>query len=65
MVRTEFKVKPHLTRGGVEIVEVWIDGKFTATITPSDIQGVRIISKHIAEVSQTPQVVSVEFKGMK
>ena len=52
---TAFKIKQHLNplgdRRGVDIVEVWIDDVFVATIYPMDrFPGLRIISKYMEDI---------------
>jgi len=42
----EFRVAQHLYEPGVKIFEVWDDGKFMATICPTE-TGIKIISKYL------------------
>lgn len=49
MSAVEFRVRPHELRE-CDVVEVWIDGEFKATITPADLPGVRIVSRHMTDV---------------
>ena len=62
-MRINFKVWPHKLRP-VDVVEVTDDfGRLLATITPSDKQGIRILSKHIVVITQSgTTMVEVEFK---
>lgn len=51
---TEFKIKKHSERA-TEVVEVWYDGKFRATITPGDPDkpAFRVLSTHIANMEKS------------
>ncbi|GAI95508.1 unnamed protein product [marine sediment metagenome] len=46
MANTEFRVKPHGTLPGNQMVEFWRDGVFVAGIYPHE-DGIRIVSKYI------------------
>lgn len=48
-----------------DVVQVWIQGKPVATIVPSDISGIKVISNQIAVISHgddSPKTVTIEFK---
>ena len=53
MANKEFKVKPHGILPGNQMVELWRDGKFVAGIYPHQ-DGIRIVSKYLAGVSEDP-----------
>lgn len=58
-----FRLTRHTVRQ-CDIVEVWVDDKFIATITPNDTHdGVRVISKHMAAAfSVETDCVNVDFE---
>jgi hypothetical protein len=59
-----FKIVPHLMRK-CDVVEVWDDRIFIATIAPHDPGELRIISKYLPEIRQDANgcIVSVDFSG--
>lgn len=65
-----FRVTPHSSEPGVEVVEVWIEDEFVATITPGDAANgaIRVTSKYLygAKVIESglPPVAEVEFVGV-
>jgi hypothetical protein len=50
MLKAEFKIVPHLVRENCDIVEVWYNGRFMATITPGDpgTPSIHVVSNKIA-----------------
>jgi hypothetical protein len=62
-----FKLAPHTSRAGVEIIEIWMDGHFVGTLTPNDTQdGVKLISRHMdtcwSDTHPLGDMVHVDFK---
>ena len=58
----DFKVKRHDIRD-VYIIEVWVNNKFRATITPTD-RGFRVLSDYFAAIDYvpgTPMVMEFAF----
>jgi hypothetical protein len=45
-MKTEIRVKPHAVVPGVNVLELWHDGRFIGTVTGADGPGVRVITKH-------------------
>jgi hypothetical protein len=57
---TQLRFVEHETRPGQAAVEVWIDGKFAATVTAADLGGVRIVTRHPFETyHMTDGVINV------
>ena len=54
-MKSELRLKPHTVQPGVNVIELWHDGKFLATIAPADGPGVRIVSKHGIQASPAPE----------
>lgn len=54
-MKAELRVKPHSVLPGVQIIEVWHDGRFVATVTGADGPGVRVISKHAMTARPAPE----------
>ena len=52
-MNNKFKVKPHETMPGNQMVEFWRDGVFMAGIYPHE-DGIRIVSKFMDGVNQEP-----------
>ncbi len=53
MANSEFRVKPHGTLPGNQMVEFWRDGVFVAGIYPHE-DGIRIVSKYMDGVEHEP-----------
>ena len=53
MANIEFRVKPHGTLPGNQMVEFYCDGVFVAGIHPHE-DGIRIVSKYIDGVEHEP-----------
>ncbi len=51
MANTEFRVKPHGTLPGQQMIEFWRDGQFVAGIYPHQ-DGIRVVSKYMTGVSE-------------
>lgn len=49
-VKSQLRLQPHSIHPGSNVVEVWHEGKFIATVTGSDGPGVRVITKHSYDV---------------
>jgi hypothetical protein len=47
-MKTELRLARHSMLPDHNLIEVWYEGKFIATVTGADVPGVRIISKHPA-----------------
>jgi hypothetical protein len=53
----EFRIKPHSLRPGAQMVEVWLDDKFVASIYPGSGENIRheprpaikVVSKHFED----------------
>jgi len=60
MANTEFRVKPHETLPGNQMVEFWRDGVFVAGIYPHE-DGIRIVSKYIPINAITASLMSSDF----
>ncbi len=61
----EFKVKPHKSSLGKEMIEYWRDGKFVAGIYPHQ-DGIRVVSKYMVGTKPEggfPAAVVVELAG--
>jgi hypothetical protein len=67
----EFRLKRHAISPRKEVVEVWVNGIFRATLYPIEPNAVRLISAHLIEdpkkedIGQTPilDVWRFEFNG--
>lgn len=67
-----FQVVPHTSEPGVQVVEVWIEDEFVATITPGDAPNgaIRVTSKYLAgpvailDDLAPVTVVEAEFVGV-
>jgi len=46
----EFRLVPHLALPGIQVVEVWREGKFVACIYPHQ-DGIRVVSKFMTDMS--------------
>lgn len=62
----EFKIVPHQYLPSVDVVEIWVNGVFRATLYPQEPNSVRLISDHlrgepIQEVGR-PQAWRATFK---
>jgi hypothetical protein len=63
----EFRIVPHSSRPGVNIVEVWMDGKFVATMSPAG-NKLRLYSRclvghpHLVELVAGVRMYEFEFK---
>ncbi|GAH85636.1 unnamed protein product [marine sediment metagenome] len=53
MANMEFRVKPHETMPGNQMVELWRDGVFMAGVYPHE-DGIRIVSKYMDGVEHEP-----------
>lgn len=60
---TEFKVKKHILRDCL-VVEVFYDNKLLCTINPCDenVQGFRMMTKHIVRETQVNSLAQVAVK---
>ncbi len=54
-MKSDLRLKPHSVQPGVNVIELWHDGKFLATITPADGAGVRVVSKHGIQATPAPE----------
>lgn len=50
MEKSKLKLESHLTLSGENVVEVWYEGKFIATVTGADVPGVRIVTKYPLDI---------------
>lgn len=66
-MKTELRLGRHAVIADANVVEVWFDGKFIATVAGADGGGVRVISKHRMEVSSSSDgsigVVEIKIHG--
>lgn len=49
-MKSELRLGRHAVIGGANVIEVWYQGQFIATVAGADGGGVRVISKHPIEV---------------
>ncbi|GAI72553.1 unnamed protein product [marine sediment metagenome] len=67
MANSEFRVKPHGTLPGNQMVEFWRGGVFVAGIYPHE-DGIRIVSKYMDGVEQElgyPPAVVVQLSKVE
>lgn len=63
-MKSEIIVKPHSVLPNAQVIEVWWNGRFIATVAGADGPGVRIISKHPAAVdTQVPMTTQITFNA--
>lgn len=53
-MKAELIVKPHSVMPDTQVIEVHYDGQFIATVAGADGPGVRIVSKHAANIQEQP-----------
>jgi hypothetical protein len=61
-MKSELRVVPHSELPGQNVIEVWHDGEFIATVTGATGPGVRVISKYINKVAP-PEVTVANVPG--
>lgn len=49
-MRSQLKLVPHMLAPEQAVIEIWYDGQFIGEVTGDDGPGVRVISKHHADV---------------
>jgi hypothetical protein len=59
-----FKIKPHHLIADKEIVEVWSNGRFLATITPGE-YSIRVISNHVESRVELSGGLIYEFNFLR
>ncbi len=58
-MKSELKLYPHRITPGENIVEIWDEEEFIATVVGADARGIRIISKHPLTVVEKPDLLNV------
>jgi hypothetical protein len=48
----DFRIETHHNRNAL-VIEVWVDGKFRATVYPED-SGIRVVSRYFSSIQYTP-----------